>query len=63
MKKIFIQYGFKEKGDYDSFNNPAKRINVVTNKGQSIVPEDFIYYKMLGKGSFGEVFLVKKKGD
>ncbi len=36
---------------------------MVTNKGQSITPEDFIYYKMLGKGSFGEVFLVKKKGD
>lgn len=36
---------------------------MVNNKGQSITPEDFIYFKMLGKGSFGQVFLVKKKGD
>lgn len=64
MKKIFIQYGFKEKGDYDSYiPNKEKKVAVVMNKGQTITPEDFIYYKMLGKGSFGEVFLVRKKGD
>lgn len=30
---------------------------------ESITPDDFDYYKLLGKGSFGEVFLVTKKGD
>ena len=25
--------------------------------------DDFVYHRMLGKGSFGEVFLVHKKGD
>lgn len=29
---------------------------------KSLGPENFIFYKMLGKGSFGEVFLVRKKG-
>jgi hypothetical protein len=35
---------------------------MIPNKGQSITPLNFIFYKLLGKGSFGEVFLVKKKG-
>lgn len=53
LKKIFVQYGFKEKGDYDDFKNKEKKIVMINNKGQSITPEDFTYYKMLGKGSFG----------
>lgn len=35
---------------------------IVIEKKEKIGPEDFDYYKILGKGSFGEVFLVKKKG-
>ena len=27
---------------------------------EEISPSSFIYYKMLGRGAFGEVFLVKK---
>lgn len=34
---------------------------VLVQKGAQITPDDFIYYRLLGKGSFGEVFLVKKK--
>ena len=33
------------------------------NNAESITPDDFDYYKLLGKGSFGEVFLVTKKGE
>lgn len=29
---------------------------------RKIGPEDFDYFSLLGKGSFGEVYLVKKKG-
>lgn len=35
----------------------------MVNKGVSITPDDFVYYRLLGKGSFGEVFLVKKKDE
>jgi len=28
-----------------------------------IGPEEFVYHRLLGKGSFGEVFLVHKKDD
>jgi serine/threonine protein kinase len=38
-------------------------MKLIENKGQTITPDDFIYYKLLGKGSFGEVFLARKKGD
>ena len=64
LKKIFIQYGFKEKGDYDDYNKTVepKTQKIVVKKG-TITPDDFDYYKLLGKGSFGEVFLVTKKGD
>lgn len=36
---------------------------LIVNKGASITPDDFIYYRLLGKGSFGEVFLVRKKNE
>jgi serine/threonine protein kinase len=29
----------------------------------AITTDSFTYYKLLGKGSFGEVFLVKRKGE
>lgn len=28
-----------------------------------LTPDDFIYHRLLGKGSFGEVFLVHRKDD
>ena len=28
-----------------------------------LTTESFIYYKLLGKGAFGEVFLVQRKGE
>ena len=34
---------------------------MINSSGISV--DDFIYHRMLGKGSFGEVFLVHKKGD
>lgn len=34
---------------------------MITSTG--ITPEDFVYHRLLGKGSFGEVFLVHKKDD
>lgn len=52
---------------------PAKELKKVlatTNKiyktpldQLALTTDSFTYYKMLGKGSFGEVFLVKRKGD
>lgn len=66
IKKVFVQYGFKEKGDYQDYNKhvePKTRKIVVMGNKEEITPEDFNYYKLLGKGSFGEVFLVTKKGD
>ena len=39
------------------FNIPQGNIHIYSNKG------DIHFYKLLGKGSFGEVFLVSKKTD
>ena len=36
---------------------------VVVGKEKNLSPEDFHFYKLLGKGSFGEVFLVSKRKD
>lgn len=33
------------------------------NSSAGITTDDFIFHKFLGKGSFGEVFLVHKKDD
>ena len=71
LKKIFYQYGFKEDGDYEEYskdkNTNAKhtinRVQHSTINSTGITTEDFVFHKMLGKGSFGEVFLCHKKGD
>ena len=32
-------------------------------KKEKLSTESFVFYQLLGKGSFGEVYLVRKKGD
>lgn len=67
LKKIFYQYGFKEDGKYEQFQSENVRI---TNRVErqmissgNLTTDDFVYHRLLGKGSFGEVFLVHRKGD
>ena len=36
---------------------------MVVGREKNLTPDDFHFYKLLGKGSFGEVFLVSKKSD
>ena len=72
LKKVFYQYGFKEDGKYEEYLNDklTKTLHTTINKVQhstinstGITTDDFVFHKMLGKGSFGEVFLCHKKGD
>ena len=70
-KKIFYMHGFKEDGEYEQFGaGKEHRVQAVTNKVEhstissvGMTPDSFIYFRLLGKGSFGEVFLVQLKGD
>ncbi len=66
IKNIFLQYGYKEDGDYEKFEkvkkaNKLEKRTLMTPK--SLTPDDFTFYRLLGKGSFGEVFLVSKKAE
>lgn len=47
-------------------NNKKTVSNKVERKiinSSGIYTDDFVYHRLLGKGSFGEVFLVHKKDD
>ena len=35
----------------------------INNAEEKLTPESFIFYKLLGKGSFGEVYLVQLKSS
>lgn len=68
LKKVFYAYGFKEDGNYEKpkENKTPGVVNRIERKminSSGITPDDFVYHRMLGKGSFGEVFLVHKKDD
>lgn len=57
LKKIFYQYGFKEDGKYEQFSSEqTKSTNRVErqmiNSG-GLTVDDFVYHRLLGKGSFG----------
>lgn len=57
LKKIFHQFGFKEDGKYEQYQSENFR---VTNRVErqmissgNLATEDFVYHRLLGKGSFG----------
>ena len=64
-------HGLKEDGEYEQFRaGKDHRVQAITNKVEhstissgGMTPDSFIYFRLLGKGSFGEVFLVQLKGD
>ena len=47
---------------FNIYRNKTTFSKLMIENDKNLGPENFIFYKMLGKGSFGEVFLVKKKG-
>jgi hypothetical protein len=59
MKKIFYGFGFKEDGEYQQVGHggPVKGVanrlerKVINSAGMTV--DDFVYHRMLGKGSFG----------
>lgn len=57
LKKVFHQYGFTENDDYQQ--NPSLK-NINPNKierqiigSNGLTHQDFIYYKKIGRGTFG----------
>lgn len=69
LKKVFLAYGFREDGEYEQHSEKKKPTGIVNRierkmiNSAGITPDDFVYHRLLGKGSFGEVFLVHKKDD
>lgn len=54
----------KEEKPTNKFLNIIKIYQTLSSKkNESISLKDFTFYKLLGRGSFGEVYLVKKTGD
>jgi hypothetical protein len=58
LKKIFYQFGFKEDGQYEQFQSgPIKsssnRVERQMINSGGLTTEDFVYHRLLGKGSFG----------
>lgn len=68
VSKVTI-FDTEMKEDDLSFPIVCKKINIYVFiliyyiKKDKIGPQSFEYYKLLGKGSFGEVYLVKKKNN
>ena len=57
LKKVFYEYGFKEDDFYEQ-NEDSSAYNPNRIERQIINPEDvsetdFVYFKVLGRGSFG----------
>lgn len=69
IKKVFYSHGFKEDGEYEQAGEASSGKGMVNKVERKMISsagmktDDFIFHRLLGKGSFGEVFLVHKKDD
>ncbi len=56
LKEIFKKYGFEEDGKYEDFDKGQVnrlKIEMIKQANETLTPDDFIYFRLLGKGSFG----------
>lgn len=65
-----IESRFTREDTLTSIKNPDDNLEISKNNNsefiipdKKITPEDFMAHTVLGKGSFGEVYLVQKKGQ